>query len=174
MGAGMLLTIARLFFGVAWVGTASSSVLFFETILRVAGPKEGIVHARLRITESPMIWGLSSIAILAAGLALYRQAAGETIRNWMSAPAGLAMGTAAVAAILCLVLGIAVLLAPFCRRMRFLQQKEDSLAESPAASSLHEMRCLQERMLGVSRWGEVLMVVTAIGVAMAWELAWLS
>ena len=174
MGSGMLLAIARLFFGVAWVATASGSALFFEAILRAAGPKEGIVYTRLRITDAPVNWGLWSIVILAGGVAMYRQAAGGTVRNWMSVPAGLAMGAAGVAAILSLVLGVAVLLAPFCRQMRFLQQKEDSLAESRAASSLQEMRCLQERILRVSRWGEALMLVTAIGVAVAWELAWLS
>ena len=165
----IILGLIRIVFGAVWVGTAFFIVLFFEVTIRAAGPAGGMVMARLSLTNSPMGMGLSSIAFVAAGLLMYLDDSGGFQVNWISTPAGIALTLGTMASVLAFVVGLAVQ-TPCATRMSALQKEIQATVGSPTPSQLLELNHLQQGIINASRWGAVLLMVSVLGMAIAWEL----
>lgn len=154
------LVLIRIVLGVAWVGMAVLFVLFFEAVVRMAGPADGVVRARMDLRESPMTMGLVGMAMVAGGVPIYLQAAGGFRANWIFTPAGIALTAGIAAGTLGLFLGVA---ASRTSRAGEMQRSD---------SQVQDLNRLHIRTLDCCRRAAILLVISALATAIAWELAW--
>ena len=167
--AMLILRSIHILSGIFWVGTALFFVLFFEPIIRAAGPAGGAVMGRLALTRFPVVMAVASILTVVIGFVMYWIDSQGFQFNWIATPPGVAMTIGSAAGILAFLLGGFVQM-PTTARMAALQKEIQSAGAPPAPAQLETLRVLQNRMAIASRWGAVLMVIAVLGMAIAPEL----
>ena len=167
----ILLALIRLVFGIAWVGIAFFFVLFFEATIHATGSAGEPAMARFSLAGCPMSMGFSSIAMVAAGLLIYLDDSSGFPAGWISTPAGIALAAGTIAGVLAFFLGL-VIQSPCALQIRALGIRIQADGEALTSAQVHELSRLRERFFKASRWGTVLIILSALAMAIALELTW--
>lgn len=167
----IVLGLIRIVFGIAWVGIAFFYVLFFEATIRAADSAGEPAIAGVCPTRCPLSIGLGSILMTAAGLSIYLDNSGGFPANWVFTPAGIALAAGTTAGLLAFALGL-VIQSPCAMQMRAFRKAVQAAGDALTSAQAHELNRLRERFWEASGWEAVLVIVSAIAIAIALELTW--
>lgn len=158
-------------FGIAWVGIAFFFVLFFEATLHATGSVGEPSMVRLRLTGCPMSMGCGSIAMVAAGLLIHVDDSNGLPARWISTPAGIALAAGTIMGVLAFVLGL-VIQSPCVLQIRAPGIRIQADGDALTSAQVHELSRWRRRFFKASRCGAVLIILSALAMAIALELNW--
>jgi uncharacterized membrane protein len=165
----ILLRLIHILFGVFWVGTTLFFVLFFNPVVRAAGPAGGAVMGRLSTTRFSTLMAISAFLTVAAGTIMYVIDSNGFQWAWIISPAGMSLTIGSLAGIAAFLEGL-MLQKPAITRLSTIQQEIQAAGGQPSQDHLTEMDALQKKMGKVSLRGAIMMVISVIGMSIAFNL----
>ena len=161
----IVLRIIHVLGGIVWVGIGIFMVFFFAPALQSIGPAAGPIMGALQKRKFMTILPIIAILTILSGLRLMMIASSNFGAGYFQSPMGKTFAGAGVAAILAFVIGI-VVNRPTMLKMGTLQQSmtSDPVSKDKIAA---EIRKLQQRMAVVGFLVTALLLIAAIGMAIA-------
>lgn len=161
----IVLRIIHVLGGITWVGIGVFMVFFLAPALQNMGPAAGQVMGALQRRKFMTILPVIAIVTLLSGLRLMMIASGNFGAGYFQSPMGKTFAASGVAAILAFVIGI-VVNRPTMIKMGTLQQSmtSDPVSKDKIAA---EIKKLQQRMAVVGFLVTALLLIAAIGMAIA-------
>ena len=142
--------------------TSSSSVPAFQE----AGPEGAKVGAAL-MKRGMMVWlPLAAVITILSGIYLYWRVSGGFTPEFMGSPQGQGLGTGAVAALVALVLGLAIV-RPSMMKSGALAQRAGQATGAERDALLAESRALQARSATWGTWVTYLLILALAAMAVA-------
>jgi hypothetical protein len=161
------LRLVHIVCGVFWAGALIFMATFFFPSVNDAGPDGGKVVAALQ--RRGFLNTMPAIAVLTvlSGLAMFWRLSGGFQNAWMKSPTGTTLSIGALAAIVALVIGLAIL-RPRALRVSALMQE---LATAPAGpdrdAKMSTVQALRASTVAAGRWIAVLLVIATACMAVA-------
>ena len=165
----ILLRLIHILFGVFWVGTTLFFVLFFNPVVRAAGSAGGAVMGRLSTTRFSTLMAISAFLTVAAGTIMYAIDSNGFQWNWISSPTGISLTIGSLAGIAAFLEGL-MLQKPAIARLSAIHKEIQEAGGQPSAEELQEMQSLQKKLGKVSLRGAMMMVISVIGMSIAFNL----
>ena len=165
----IFLRLVHIFSGIFWVGTSLFFVLFFEKIVKSAGPAGGAVMGKLAMSSFPTAAAFASGLTVAAGLAMYYIDSKGFQGGWILSPGPLTLTVGSISGILAMLVGLTVQ-RPAMARLSALQKEIQQAGGQPTPAQLQELQAVQKRFSMASRLAVVLMVIAVIGMESAREV----
>ena len=164
----IVLRLLHILGGIFWVGTTLFFVLFFEPVIKAAGPAGGTIMGKLALTRFSPVMGLSSSLTVVAGFLMYWNDSNSFQGNWILSTPGIVLTIGSIAGILASIVGLGFQM-PASARIAALQKEMQAAGGPPEPAQLAELQALTKKISTASCWGAVLMVIAVIGMAGARE-----
>ena len=159
------LRLIHILAGTFWVGAAVVTTAFLMPAARAMGPEGGkFIQFLLGKQRMSNYISLSAILTTLSGIALYWIKTGGLQSAWVFTSAGLILTIGAITGIAAAILGGTVT-APTAARMEALSKEMQSAGGPPKPVQLAQLQELQKRLGQAGLWGTILLVVTAVTMA---------
>jgi len=163
----IVLRLTHILAGIFWTGAAVLMTAFLLPTVRAMGAEGGkFIQYLLGKQRLSMYISLAAILCTLAGLALYWRVSGGLQLARMLTLSGLALTIGSAAGVLAAILG-SVVTAPIATRMEALSKEIQSAGGPPKPEQMTELQRLQVRLGQAGLWGTILLVITAVGMAIA-------
>lgn len=153
--------------GVFWAGTLIFMAMFFFPSVNDAGPDGGKVVAALQRRGFLNIMPAIAILTVLSGLVMFWRLSDGFQNGWMQSPTGTTLSIGALAAIVALGLGLAIL-RPRALRVSALMQE---LASAPAGperdAKMATVQTLRASTTLAGRWIAVFLAIATVCMAVA-------
>jgi uncharacterized membrane protein len=161
------LRLIHVFAGVFWAGAVFFVASFLMPSIRDAGPAGGEVARQLiGIRKYPRAVFIIALITVLSGIALYGMNISMSNGAFARSRAGMTYGIGAIAAVLTLVIGMAVLM-PTSNKLGALGAAIQSGGGKPSPDQAAEMQRLQGRIASASLVATVLVAITVLTMAIA-------
>jgi len=164
----LILRLIHIPSAIFWVGTSLFFVFFLTPTIKAAGPAGGTVMGRLVMTKFPLVMSITSILTVLAGFLLYLDDSKGFQASFITTLPGISLTVGALAGIISFILGAIVQMSIV--RMAGIQKNIQAAGAPPTPTQMEELNKLQARLVIVSRWGAVFMIIAMIGMESAREL----
>ncbi|NOT04191.1 MAG: hypothetical protein HOP27_06290 [Anaerolineales bacterium] len=159
------LRLIHILAGTFWVGAAVVTTAFLMPAARAIGPEGGkfiqFVLGKLRMSN---YISLSAILTTLSGIVFYWIVSGGLRSAWIFTLSGSIFSIGAITGIAAAILG-GMVTAPTAARMEALSKEMQSMSGTPKPEQLAKLQELQKRLGQAGLWGTILLVVTAVTMA---------
>ncbi len=163
----LLLRVIHVVAGVLWVGGVVFMTRFLLPSARAAGPAAGPMMQQLSARKLAAYTPIVAVLTVLAGIGLYwHDSAGFRSHEWLSSPSAMTFGAGGILAIVVWILGL-IVIGPAGKRMTELGASMQQAGGPPAPERIAEMQAVQARMSWSTRVASVLLIATAILMAVA-------
>lgn len=165
----ILLLFARLLhvgLGAFWFGAVMFNTVFLGPALGDIGPDAAKVGAAMIRRKVMVYMPIAAITTILSGLYLYWRVSGGFRPEFMGSRQGQTLGVGALAAIVAVILGIAIV-RPAMEKAGGLGQKAGQASGAERDKLLAESAAARARSASASIWVAVLMVVAVVAMAVA-------
>jgi uncharacterized membrane protein len=162
------LRVVHILTGVFWVGTMLFTTFYLFPVLGAAGPAAagpvmGGLQRRGFMTSLPV----AAVLTLLSGMTLLQLTSGGSMAAFMRSRTGATFAGAGLLAVVAFVLGIVVSRPAAMTSARLGQQLATVTDPAERERIQQQIRVLQGRAMTVSRVVAVMLIITAIGMAVA-------
>lgn len=157
----VLLRLAHVVAGISWAGGVFLMIFVVNRTARLSGVQgQEFVSRVMTIGRGAKYFELLSITTVVAGVLLYWRASAGLQVGWVTSPTGLAFTAGAIAAIVSLVLGGAVV-GPTTSRMAAIGAAVASAGGAPTAEQATTLERLGRRMQ-LFTWADLVLIGIAV------------
>jgi hypothetical protein len=162
----LVMRLVHVLLGVFWAGTLMFTALFLTPSIRDAGPEGAKVAAGLLRRRFLDVMPVVALLTILSGLWLYWRVSGGFQPTYVHSAAGVTLAIGALAAILALTLGLAIL-RPSMLRAAALSQTAATAAPAEREAQLATAQALRARAAGAGRVVALLLAVAVATMALA-------
>lgn len=163
----IVLRVIHILAGIFWVGSALVTTAFLTPAVRALGA-DGTTFLQFVLGKRHLSNYISLSAILTtlAGILLYWRDSAGLQMEWIATPTGSILSVGTITGILAAILG-GTITAPTAKRMEALGKEMQSVSPPPKPEQIAQMQQLQKRMGQAGLIGTILLIVTAMAMAIA-------
>ena len=165
----ILLLIARLLhivLGAFWFGAVLFNTLFLGPALQDVGPDAAKVGAAMVRRKVMVFMPIAAFTTILTGFWLYWRVSGGFSSGYMGSPQGRTLGVGAVAALVALVIGFAIV-RPGMEKAAALGQRAGQASGAERDALMAQAQALRTRGATANNWVAGLISVTIITMAVA-------
>ena len=163
----IVLRVIHILAGIFWTGaTVLQTAFLIPTVNALGAEGDKFMKYLMGKQRLPMYISLSAILCTFTGVVLYWRVSGGLQLALIFAASGLALTIGSVAGVLAWILGGAAIL-PTVTREQALSKEIQSAGGPPKPELIAELGRLHKRLGQLGVWGMILLVIAAVGMAMA-------
>jgi uncharacterized membrane protein/mono/diheme cytochrome c family protein len=163
----IIFRLIHIFSAIIWVGSTIFILAFVQPAIAALGPDgQRFMRSLYRNTRFAIVFPLSSLLTVIAGLALYYRISDHFNSDWMGSTAGIVLSVGALAG-LAAFFHAAAAMGPMTRRAGALMSEIGQQGTPPTQEQLAQMRSLQSRTRTQGFVSVGLMIIAIIGMVSA-------
>jgi uncharacterized membrane protein len=164
----IVLRLAHIGAGVLWVGAAYTFFGFVKPTLKALGPEtnKNFMQYISKRRRFPIVISTASVVTVVAGVLLYWRTSDGLDMAWIGAPIGLGFTIGAVAGIIALLIGMAVI-TPTIKRLEILGGEVAAGGGPPSTAQAAELQALDARLGRSGVWDFALLTIALVTMAIS-------